>query len=1070
MKTLEAGHFGRAALVGGAVALMSACGGGLTTSTTTTGHEGGSAGSGAGGSGATAGTGGDIFTTSTGGAGGQGDPCAGFDCPPDQHCEVEGGFPGCVNNTCATLSCGPTEECQATPGGGAQCVDIGCNTDVDCLPSEFCNGTICVDDVCVPGSTSCVGAAVWECASNGGGTTLKVTCGSAAYYESLCVDNLVGFAYCGCTDDWDCPQNTSCASGQCQGTGKPPTCFLSPEPFANVVPTPEIVWGGTQAVHTLPNSAFPSSAQVMMAPIVANLDDDNGDGLINELDVPEIIFMTYCGAAYTTDGVLRSIHGGGPNKGGDHFATCGSLTWHEGDPLPLDCPCSSAQLYSGAGLAAGDLDGDGTPEIIAPIEANAGFQIFSNKGDVISTATTPDLGTYPHPALVNLDGKGFAEIVMGRFVFSVAHDANGKLVLQDTWAGPLTNSRLSCVSDLDGDGRPDIVSGSAAYRFPRAPAGAMKRADCTGSEVDPDEVAWCTGTLPVLWNAATLPGGMPANAGYCAIADVLGADPTTAPGPANPLDGVPEVVIVNGGQLYILEGPTGVTRRTLPTGESGGGAPNIDDFDGDGFPEIGSAYSAGYIMFDLQDPTADCPAWPSKPASDSALQTSVNPQRNPPSTSCVVASDCDTLVAGTTCNQRTHQCVCLHNGWRRLTEDNSSQITGSTVFDFNGDGAAEVVYNDECRFRIYDGTDGTVYMAQPNESGTLLEYPVIADVDNDGNAEIVFIANNYSSACSEDPGNTNPQHLNGLQVWGDANDLWVPARRIWNQHAYHVTNVTESGAIPLHEPEHWKDWNGRKYNIYRSNPRTSGVAPDLTVVAVQFTSPDAGCGTLSSDVTITAEIKNQGDVRVGPGVVLGFHGEWLGASLQEPLYADPLMTPLVVVLGSAIEPGASVFVSVQYSALDNSPMTLPDNITLVVDETAAERECDETNNSITVPVKGGDQAPDLRVELGTPSKTPVCPSLPTTVYNDGTGPATGVVVRFYAGNPSQGGYALHDELLPGTLTPGQQVSFNATIPSFPEGLDIEVWAVVDPAKVIKECNDGNNDDAADARITCGGIQ
>ena len=46
--------------------------------------------------------------------------------------------------------------------------------------------------------------------------------------------------------------------------------------------------------------------------------------------------------------------------------------------------------------------------------------------------------------------------------------------------------------------------------------------------------------------------------------------------------------------------------------------------------------------------------------------------------------------------------------------------------------------------------------------------------------------------------------------------------------------------------------------------------------------------------------------------------------------ADAAMTPLVLLLTSAIEPGASVFVSVPYDALDNTPMTLPDNITVVI--------------------------------------------------------------------------------------------------------------------------------------------
>jgi hypothetical protein len=43
------------------------------------------------------------------------------------------------------------------------------------------------------------------------------------------------------------------------------------------------------------------------------------------------------------------------------------------------------------------------------------------------------------------------------------------------------------------------------------------------------------------------------------------------------------------------------------------------------------------------------------------------------------------------------------------------------------------------------------------------------------------------------------------------------------------------------------------------------------------------------------------------------------------------------------------------------------------------------------------------------------------------------------------------------------------IPGFPDGLDVTIFAVVDPNDTIAECNDGNNGDAADASILCGGV-
>ena len=77
-------------------------------------------------------------------------------------------------------------------------------------------------------------------------------------------------------------------------------------------------------------------------------------------------------------------------------------------------------------------------------------------------------------------------------------------------------------------------------------------------------------------------------------------------------------------------------------------------------------------------------------------------------------------------------------------------------------------------------------------SGTLFEYPSIADVDNDGSAEILVVG--YSSVPA-------------IRVFGDVTDGWVSARRIWNQHSYHVTNVREDGSIPQIEPPNWQTLN-----------------------------------------------------------------------------------------------------------------------------------------------------------------------------------------------------------------------------------------------------------------------
>ena len=196
--------------------------------------------------------------------------------------------------------------------------------------------------------------------------------------------------------------------------------------------------------------------------------------------------------------------------------------------------------------------------------------------------------------------------------------------------------------------------------------------------------------------------------------------------------------------------------------------------------------------------------------------------------------------------------------WSQPTEDQSSNITGSSVFDFDGDGSSEVVYNDECFMRVYRGVDGTVLAEVPQHSHTLIEYPVIADVDADGNAEILFAGNAVVNACSR--GDGLPRAIAGVRVFRDAADNWVGTRSVWNQHTYHVTNVALDLSIPTTERPNW-----RRFNSFRQNPQ-SFDAPNLQPVEI---SADAlGCpGTLS----LSARVTNAGAVTVGVGLPVTFY-------------------------------------------------------------------------------------------------------------------------------------------------------------------------------------------------------
>ncbi len=1049
-----------------------------------------------------------IFTP-TGGASAEGgatavDPCVLTTCGVGQRCVAAGTSASCVDVTCAELTCKDTEECRAATGGGNVCVSVACTTDAECPVEQYCNGTRCVDDVCTADARSCNAGALQICGSNGGGQTTPYACSSKAYFDSTCTSTSV--AACSCQDDWDCPAFTVCESRVCDGTGVAPTCTLPPVDFAKALPKSEMHWGGVNRAN--PNavdatgavSPFQWSNQVASAPMVANLDDDNGDGLIDELDFPEIIFVSHSGTDVNTNGVVRAIHGGGPNKGKDYFATCGDpssnagTSWFESQAVVQDCNSNAgdetsladALVRPGAMVAVGDIDADGRPEIVVGLET-AGFLLLDNRGLVLLRSpdnlwtNSAEQWKYPLPAIVNLDLTGFAELVIGNRVFTFTK-TNDKFAIGKIYVGSgaegvqhqvaTRNLRHDgpavCPADLIAS-RPglEFVAGTTLYALPTSTA-----ANCgTATTPCPLDIVWDAAAV----NGTALSAGQ--REGFCAVADVLGANTADAPGPNNPLDAVAEVIVVANGYLLVLESATGKILRQMNLQDGttatfdcvggtvncvSGGAPNVDDFDGDGFPEVATAMQLFYQVVDFQAPNTSCPAWPNRlDAAGAPPQT--NPARNPggldANGTCKDNTDC---AAGAVCNRQIGQCVCLHNGWKRNTEDDSSAVTSSSVFDFNGDGAAEVVYADECYFRVYNGTNGGVYLQLPSVNRTLVDNPVVADVDNDGNAEIIAVQNSAYQQCGQTSLNTWPigsgtvtrdSLPNGIEVYGDQSDTWVAARRVWNQHAYHVTNVLESGAIPMHEPESWKPWNGRLYNTYRSQPRNYDVAPDLVPTGIQVFSPNVACGTLSNEIQITVLVKNAGDLRVGPGVVLQFFGIWDNAADPIPL-VDSTGAAITTTVTKSLEPGSSTLTAaVSYQSGNGGQVGLPKEVRVMVDANQSASECIETNNIITGSVSAGEVMADLRLVL---DKAAGCtpPKIDFTLHNDGTVAASNVVVRVYAGDPATGGIVLGEAVVAGPIAASGSVT--GQIAGKNLSRNVTVWGFADPGNVIRECNDANN--------------
>ncbi len=335
--------------------------------------------------------------------------------------------------------------------------------------------------------------------------------------------------------------------------------------------------------------------------------------------------------------------------------------------------------------AIGDLDGDGKPEIVA-------HENFPNNNKVIAFTwktdhydvmwegtgmANPDPGSWDGVSLHDLNNDGKAEVIgRGGEVFD---GLTGKLIAAGgdpviLWSDPV-------LGDVDHDGTVDLVANQV---FSWNGTGWTKKYPGMG---------------------ATTAG---AAATFYAFAD-FGTRSATGTFDHTKKDGIAEIVAagpVGGSEasgmvgIYTLQGEA-LLKVNLPAGTScvggqalgeRGGAPTIGDFDGDGMPELATAGAFAYRVFDL-----DC------------------------------------ADAGQNCKDKAN-----FVRWSQASQDCTSGTTGSTIFDFEGDGAAEAIYSDECFVRVYDGKSGEVLFSTYHSSATWWEQPIVADPDHSDRSKLIF--------------------------------------------------------------------------------------------------------------------------------------------------------------------------------------------------------------------------------------------------------------------------------------------------------------------------------------------
>lgn len=686
-----------------------------------------------------------------------------------------------------------------------------------------------------------------------------------------------------CASHDDCRGDSYCdASGRCTPYGIPsdvendPECARTIEPGA-FAPAEQCRWEGPAD-----DGPFSTWRKVYSTPLVADFDLDDDRSVL----APSIVFIGYDDPL--DGGVLRLIDG---RACADQVALTDAadrLTW------------SST-------VAIGDLDpsGDGRPEIVGvgldAASAASGLVAFRvGAGGAVTRlwyGRRCDLSGEPRhlpgsgangtgPSLHDLDDDGIPEILLDRFVY----DADGCLQNPGaTFSNYIGHGLFPVVTDVDADGAPELVGSDGVFSWD---AGASAWSlEAYWSPSDP-------ATAEQLgWAAAADFGDFPGVAGDASgRAEIVVVSASRADAPtSDPDPGTVRVQTVAG---EIVFGPYPLPAE--PGRRAGrGGAPTVADFDGDGRPEIAVAGASRYTVFDL-----DC------------------------DTDAVSAPGCARGEAGP-------------RGvlWSRLSQDESSNVTGSSVFDFDADGSAEVVYADECFVRIYRGADGEVLFSSAASSGTGFEYPVIADVDGDFNSEIVVALTDLTRCPATDPiydGTSTFESRSGLVVLRDVTDRWAASRPIWNQHAYHVTHVEDDGRIP--PTSSWTPNHADPaLNHFRTNSQGALERQGLADLTVVLSEVESLCGAVSGSVELRARVCNRGTNPVPDGArVVFFEGD---PDTGAPLACETTLPRLLA-------PGDCSDVGCRWTIPDGTGSL---DVTVVVDPDGDVLECRDANNRGATP-------------------------------------------------------------------------------------------------------------------------
>jgi hypothetical protein len=229
----------------------------------------------------------------------------------------------------------------------------------------------------------------------------------------------------------------------------------------------------------------------------------------------------------------------------------------------------------------------------------------------------------------------------------------------------------------------------------------------------------------------------------------------------------------------------------------------------------------------------------------------------------------------------------LKISWGMEHRDRSNN-TGITLFDFDNNNAADLCYRDETALRVISparsgkdyvelgevsGAVGSSVMFSTSVfSGTAFEYPVIADVNMDGSADIVV--------THTDTDSRNLDRSRGwINVYEYQGAKWAPCPPVWNQGMYDPTQVREDLKINARPISMLKTYTkkGETIRPYNGSWMQRPIVRDESDFIPVVRRPDAIITNMTvkvnstSSTTVTLEIFNDGSATIAASAPVYFY-------------------------------------------------------------------------------------------------------------------------------------------------------------------------------------------------------